>query len=254
MKFAVLAVMSIALGMCSSFREPGEGIVARPVVFSDNEKTEQAFRKFSYSIPQEASRIPKLERHLLDKRHEALADQKEEWNLALKEFSGPPCANCLMREFREDWKVAANTGRFLSLVGETHVFAGGAHGNSYFDTILWDKEMGREIELTDLFVSDAALAKSLRSEYCEALGELRLGRLGESYNAADAGPSDCPAIDELAILPASPGGETFDRIVLLAAPYVVGAYAEGSYEVTLPVTQNVMASLRPEYRKAFAIR
>jgi hypothetical protein len=43
----------------------------------------------------------------------------------------------------------------------------------------------------------------------------------------------------------------FDRIGFLIAPYNAGPYAEGSYEVTLPVTAAVVAAAKPEYRAAF---
>ena len=46
--------------------------------------------------------------------------------------------------------------------------------------------------------------------------------------------------------------KTFDRIGFLIAPYEAGPYAEGSYEVTLPVTPAVLAAVKPEWRGAFA--
>jgi hypothetical protein len=62
----------------------------------------------------------------------------------------------------------------------------------------------------------------------------------------------CRAITELVVVPGSAGKLTFDRIGLLAAPYVAGSYGEGSYEVTLPVTAEMVAALKPEYRGYFA--
>ena len=48
--------------------------------------------------------------------------------------------------------------------------------------------------------------------------------------------------------------QTFDRIGILVAPYEAGPYAEGDYEVTLPVTQAVLAAVKPEYRAAFSLK
>ena len=45
-----------------------------------------------------------------------------------------------------------------------------------------------------------------------------------------------------------------DRIGLIADPYVAGSYAEGAYEVTLPVTRAIIGTVKPEYRGAFAVR
>ena len=44
----------------------------------------------------------------------------------------------------------------------------------------------------------------------------------------------------------------FDRIGIRIAPYNAGPYAEGAYEVTLPVTPAVIAAVRPEFRASFA--
>ena len=45
----------------------------------------------------------------------------------------------------------------------------------------------------------------------------------------------------------------FDRVGLIADPYVAGSYAEGSYELTFPVTAELLAAVRPEYKAAFAL-
>jgi hypothetical protein len=50
----------------------------------------------------------------------------------------------------------------------------------------------------------------------------------------------------------SANGQGFDRIGFLIDPYAAGPYAEGDYEVTLPVTGKVLAAVKPEFRSAFA--
>jgi len=44
----------------------------------------------------------------------------------------------------------------------------------------------------------------------------------------------------------------FTRIGVLIDPYAAGPYAEGGYEVTLPVTPAVLRAVKPEYRALFA--
>jgi hypothetical protein len=44
----------------------------------------------------------------------------------------------------------------------------------------------------------------------------------------------------------------FTRIGILIGPYEAGPYAEGDYEITLPVTPEVLAAVKPEYRADFA--
>ena len=42
------------------------------------------------------------------------------------------------------------------------------------------------------------------------------------------------------------------QIGVLIGPYEAGPYVEGGYEVTLPVTAEVLAVVKPEYRASFA--
>ena len=52
----------------------------------------------------------------------------------------------------------------------------------------------------------------------------------------------------------SSNGRTFDRIGLIAGPYVAGPYAEGTYEVTLPVDMAVLDAVKREYDGAFSLK
>ena len=59
----------------------------------------------------------------------------------------------------------------------------------------------------------------------------------------------CPKFSELALIPAvSKHRGRFDTIHLIAAPYTAGPYAEGDYDIALPVTGRLVAALKPEYR------
>ncbi len=42
-----------------------------------------------------------------------------------------------------------------------------------------------------------------------------------------------------------------DEITFHADPYVAGPYAEGDYDIALPVTQAVIEALKPAYRSSF---
>jgi hypothetical protein len=75
--------------------------------------------------------------------------------------------------------------------------------------------------------------------------------MGEDFT--DDGFFPCPPITDLTVLLGSSNKQTFNRIGLIAAPYVAGSYAEGPYEVTLPVTPAVLAAVKPEYKAAFAL-
>ena len=52
----------------------------------------------------------------------------------------------------------------------------------------------------------------------------------------------------------SSNGQSFNRIGILVPPYEAGPYAEGDYEVTVPVTSAVLAAVKPEYRSSFSAK
>ena len=43
----------------------------------------------------------------------------------------------------------------------------------------------------------------------------------------------------------------FDSIHFVASPYIAGPYAEGEYEISLPVTSQLISGIKPEYRSSF---
>jgi len=96
----------------------------------------------------------------------------------------------------------------------------------------------------------AALQAAIRTDYCARLkAEQRRRKQGDvsSMNV-------CLPVKDLTILLGSTNGRAIDRIGLTADPYVAGSYAEGAYEVTLPVTRAILTAVKPEYRGGFAVR
>lgn len=223
--------------------------VPQKVAFADNAAKGEAKRDFAYNWPAEVSAVPPLVRRFTAERDKLLADQKTEWQSALKEFAGQDCAGCVNRAFEKTWEVVADLPRFLSLSASFYEYSGGAHGNGAFDALVWDRRARTAIDPKAMF-DPAALQKALGPLWCARLKAERQKRLGENYS--DDGFFPCPPVKDLTVLVGSSDKRRFNRIGLLAAPYVAGSYAEGSYEVTLPVTPQVIAAVRPAYRAAFA--
>lgn len=148
-----------------------------------------------------------------------------------------------------DWSVAADTSKLMSLSSISSEYSGGAHGNAAYASILWDKALKRLIAPTALFGpgADAAMDKAL----CDALIAEKKSRLGDNYTPP--GPEwscprwrDTPFVLTASTTPGKAGGLTF-----LLAPYLVGAYAEGTYEVTVPLSA-FARYLKPAYADEFA--
>lgn len=219
--------------------------------FEDNAEKNGGSREFAYKWPAQVSAIPALAARFTTERETQLAEQKAEWLEAIAEFAGEDCVSCTSRGFSKEWKVVADLPRYFSLSADTYIYTGGAHGNSAFDTLVWDKDKGAAIAPRAMFRSEEDLQAAFYAPWCEALKAERIKRLGEDYS--DDGFFNCPPIADLTLLLGSSNKKTFDRIGLIAAPYVAGSYAEGPYEVTLPVTPAVLAAVKPAYKSAFAL-
>jgi hypothetical protein len=228
------------------------------VIFTDSETRavagSEVVREFSYTWPAEVAAAPALVRHFAADRAENLAEQQDDFREGLAYADAEGCFGC-NRSLDLTWTVAAQTPRFLVLSASLYIYGGGAHGNTGFDALVWDRKANKAFEPQRMFSGKAALQTALGEPWCAALKAERAERLGEEASASmqEDGIFPCPPIADLQIYPASSDGQRFDRIELLAGPYVAGSYAEGVYEVTLPVTPAVLSAVKPRYRAAFTL-
>ncbi len=221
---------------------------AKPVSF------ERETEKFSYthSYPAEAAAIPALARLLEEERVQGLAELESQAAEAEKDAKAndyPYNPHMLGMS----WSTTGNTEPVLAMLGEISSYSGGAHGNTGYEALLWDKKAGKRVTLEALFTDMTAALEPMRKRYCDGLNAERMERRGE-YMSDD--PEDmfnvCPPFSDLVIIPSAVGEDGFDRMMFVAAPYVAGPYAEGVYEVSVPVTRQTLASIKPEYRQAFS--
>lgn len=211
--------------------------------------------EFGYSYPAAAAAIPALrewlEGDLVSARAE-LASQAREGRADAKvgEYEFTPHLGST------EWKVVTDLPGWLSLSSEIYSFSGGAHGNSAFDSLLWDKAArggaGQQLAVLDLFASPAALKAAVTKSFCAELDRQRAKKRGEDI-VLDPDDEFARCIDPLeqVLILGSKSGKGFDRIGFLIAPYNAGSYAEGSYEVTLPITAALLGAVKPEYKAAF---
>lgn len=209
--------------------------------------------RFAYSYPVVAARIPTLRRWLdADKArlrvHTARGAAAERVDATRNGFP--------FRRFETQkvWKVVTDTPRLLSLSAQSYKYTGGAHGNSATATLVWDKASRQRLAPIALFTAPAALEAAVRTSYCQRLKAERTRRLGAAVGGGADDPfARCPAFKDLVLLLGSTDRRHIDRIGLVADPYVAGSYAEGRYEIDLPVTAALLATVKPAYRAAFSI-
>lgn len=209
---------------------------------------------FEYSYPEEAGNIPELAALLGDRLDAVRAD------IAAQSAAGREAAHDDGFPFNKyssstEWKVVADTPRFLSLSSTIESYTGGAHGNYGFDALVWDREAGEALEPEDVFTSLDALDEVLAETFCEQLNTERAKRRDQPVaEGSDDMFDKCVPLSDVTLLLGSAGGRAFNRIGVQVGPYVAGPYAEGSFEFTFPVTPEVLEVVKEDYRSAFAAR
>lgn len=230
--------------------------LAKPPVEARGRKVAESNKlyEFEYAYPAAVGGVPalkaELDKRLAASRAELEKHAKEDQSEAAKD--GYPYRP---HSATTAWQVVADLPAWLSLSAELYDYSGGAHGMSFYDGLVWDKQANRVIKPIGLFTSKAALSAAIREPFCAALDKEREKRRGEPVNRNSGDQFDeCIDPAESTLILGSSNGRTFDRIGVLIEPYAAGAYAEGSFDLTLPVTPAALAAVKPQYRAAFSVK
>jgi len=147
------------------------------------------------------------------------------------------------------WKISTQTPRLVSVYSEEDDYQGGAHPNHTIETLLWDRTTKAPIETRRLFQPNGDF-RAIDSYICHQVEAARSKRAGEPISQARSGFA-CPkfADSRLVLIPATDGTKV-GAIDALYAPYDVGSYAEGPFEIRVP--QSLLSSvLAPEFADQF---
>jgi hypothetical protein len=152
----------------------------------------------------------------------------------------------LERELK--WKLGAETPRLLGLYLEEYENTGGAHPNAMLGSLIWDKQTGKELKPLDLVRPGADKAR-LDRLVCDAVHAAKLERTGNAELMAD---QKCPTFAEVKLtLAPSTLKDRAGGVTVLISPYEIGPWAEGSYELTLPLSK-LAPDIAPAYAAEFA--
>ncbi len=151
------------------------------------------------------------------------------------------------------WTLAAQTGKLMSLEQQVYEFTGGAHPNGTFGAVLFDRSTKRRIQPSALFKPGADYA-ALDRALCDAVRAAKTERTGDASDL-NGDMWKCPTWREsvMVLAPAADAPGKIGGVTVLIPPYVVGPYAEGPYEITLPLSVFRQA-LAPAYADEFAGR
>ena len=205
--------------------------------------------EFTYSWPAQAARVPAIDRMMRNSAQEAYGRALRS-GLENQQVYQVQQRASIRDRYSMQWTVSGQSARLLSLQKQLATFTGGAHSNTSFGALLWDRRMNREQRVPELFIHASDFAKLARTAYCELLDAERFKRRGGEKLGGEF--DQCPRFDDLAIAPVDRDSNgRFDGFDFVASPYIAGPYAEGEYEILLPVTAKMVSSLKPGYRTSF---
>ncbi|WP_336959142.1 DUF4163 domain-containing protein [Sphingobium aquiterrae] len=217
--------------------------------FKVEEKT--GLLEFSYAWPSEAAAVPAIAARLRGEMDRSKGDALKlagEDRKSAQANGFPFHAHSLQTA----WESHAATPRLLSLLGQSYVYTGGAHGMTGYTPLLWDRKTGQEVALATMLTSPGALKQASGKRFCAALDAARAEKRGAPV--VRSGQDDftaCPDMMRQAIVPESKNGKSIDSLTIVIGPYEAGPYSEGSYDIPLPVDAAMLRAIKSDYREAF---
>jgi hypothetical protein len=202
---------------------------------------------FAFAYDEEIRAVPALEAILREeaRRAEGWIDGiAREWRRERAEAGG----EIFPLSYSAIWSAELGRAELAALSGSIQHYTGGAHGGIEYKAILFDRRRGRRIALADLFTDSARAAALVQQGFCAALREEMSERRGTDESA-----TECPVAKEQPITLRPGAAGRFDSFYALLNPYVAGSWAEGPYDFAFPVTAEIIALIRPDYRDAFAV-
>ncbi|MGQ0680752.1 PdaC/SigV domain-containing protein [Bradyrhizobium sp.] len=129
-------------------------------------------------------------------------------------------------------------GRYLSIVRADYEYTGGAHPNSWSDTILWDQTAKKRINIRRFFNETADNGPTLKAMRQGVIASLKAekkkrGAEGIDEGAIEAIEPKLLKIGPIALAPSTVEGKS-SGLSFYYAPYAVGSYAEGEYAAFVP--------------------
>lgn len=206
--------------------------------------------EFRYTWPPEAAAIPPLAERLRGEMAGVRADLRAgaEEDRSFRKAQGIEFHRHMSSTVYE---TAGQSARLLSLSVENGSYTGGAHGNFGAAALLWDRQLAKEVGFNELFVSTKTIGDLLFDRWCAALNIERERKRGQAVGVGGLF-DDCPNLDAIAILPTDKDNDgKFEILTLIASPYIAGPWAEGAYQVELPVTPTMIAAMKSEYQPSF---
>ncbi|MGZ5871851.1 MAG: DUF3298 domain-containing protein [Bradyrhizobium sp.] len=146
-------------------------------------------------------------------------------------------------------------GRYVSIVRSDYMNTGGAHPNSDFDTILWDKAAKKRISIRPFFTETADNGPTMNAMLKGVIASLKIEK--KKRDATDTATAESfkglepklLKIGAVTLAPSTEAGKS-SGLTFHYSPYAVGPYAEGEYVAFVP-WETLKPYLTPEGSKVF---
>ena len=206
--------------------------------------------EFDYSWPAEAAATPELVQRFRAEMAKAKAElvASAEQDKAMRDKLG---TDFNPFSAATAYETAGESQRLLSLRVDSNGYTGGAHGYASTGALLWDRQARREIRFADLFAERSNRDRLLTQRWCDSLNKAREEKRGEPVGGRGMF-DDCPALDDVSIIPVDSNKDgRFEKLLVVASPYVAGPWVEGAYEIELAVNADLVAALKAEFKPSF---
>ncbi|ESQ80599.1 RsiV family protein [Asticcacaulis sp. YBE204] len=150
------------------------------------------------------------------------------------------------------WTVSGQSDRLFSAYSELTNYTDGAHSNMIYHAELWDKKTTNPVGHQHLFVNGSGTDLSSADTFLCHQIEAERSHRNENPTTQAEGGFTCPKLfdSHFVLLPSTVKGKIGGLLVLFA-PYDVGPYAEGPYQIRIPQAV-IRAVINPAYAADFA--
>jgi opacity protein-like surface antigen len=241
--------ISVALSACLLLTAVAAAADPKPIISTKSKSAE-----ITVSIDDALKAHPGLYDNLLSEGRREAAKWRAEADDILRKGADPMTFKDGRRyDYSRSYTQRSVVGRYVSVLRSDGAFTGGAHPNSYTDTILWDRDAKTRISIRPFFKETAdkgpamtALAKLVRAAVHAE--KKRKGIEVEGTPDTDDWLKGVePSLLKLGPVTLAPSAEAGKSAGLTFhfSPYMVGPYAEGPLTVFVPWT-DFKDSLSPE--------
>lgn len=150
------------------------------------------------------------------------------------------------------WHIEAQGGKLYNIISDIAVQAGGSHGLFRTESIIWDDARKQVLADPRLLFSDKL--ESVADQYYRALEAERIRSSGGEWQAyAKTSSTQRPPFGALqfSLTGSDTAADQFDMISIIANPEVAGPFGMGTIIIKIPVTDDILKTVKPEYRAFF---